>query len=133
MGQTVKLMNQILVVGNLNATVEALVFARKQGVDLDKAIAAIKDGAAGSWQLTNLAPRIIRRDFRPGFMVDLLQKDLRLITEVADALYIPLPVTNYVHQIYYSLQTGGEGKSGTQVLVKALEHMAGLEVRQDNS
>jgi len=66
-GQTVKLINQILVSGNLNAVVEALVFARKSGVDLEKAIDAVKGGAAGSWQLTNLAPRIIARDFRPGF------------------------------------------------------------------
>ena len=71
MGQTVKLMNQILVAGTLNAVVEALVFAQKQGVDLGQAIDAVKGGAAGSWQLANLAPCIIRRDFKPGFMVDL--------------------------------------------------------------
>jgi 3-hydroxyisobutyrate dehydrogenase len=132
MGQTVKLMNQILVAGTLNATVEALVFAQKQGVDLEKAINAVKGGAAGSWQLANLAPRIIRRDFRPGFMVDLLQKDLRLITESADSLSIPLPATNYVHQMFYSVQASGEGRSGTQVLVKALERLAGIEVKQEN-
>ena len=84
MGQTVKLMNQILVAGNLNAVVEALVFAQKQGVDLQKAIEAVKGGAAGSWQLTNLGPRILQRDFQPGFMVDLLQKDLRLVMEATE-------------------------------------------------
>jgi 3-hydroxyisobutyrate dehydrogenase len=73
MGQTVKLMNQILVAGNLNATVEALMFGKKHGVDLDTAIQAIKGGAAGSWQLSNLAPRILKRDFRPGFKVSLIE------------------------------------------------------------
>lgn len=131
MGQTVKLMNQILVVGTLNATVEALVFAMKQGVDLEKAIVAVKGGAAGSWQLANLGPKIIKRDFRPGFMVDLLQKDLRLVLEAAESCTTPLPVTNLVHQMYYAIQDSGEGKSGTQVLVKALERLAGTEVRKD--
>ena len=79
MGQTVKLMNQILVTGTLNAVVEALVFAQKSGVDLERALSAVTGGAAGSWQLANLAPRIIKRDFRPGFMIDLMQKDLAQI------------------------------------------------------
>ncbi len=130
MGQTVKLMNQILVVGNLNAVVEALVFAQKSGADLDKAINAVKGGAAGSWQLANLGPRIIKRDFSPGFMVDLVQKDLRLVMEAAAETGLPLPVTSLVNQMYHSLQGSGEGGSGTQVLVKALERLAGVEVRQ---
>jgi len=130
MGQTVKLVNQILVAGNLNAVVEGLVFSQKAGVDLDKAINAIKGGAAGSWQLENLGPRIIKRDFSPGFMVDLMQKDLRLIMETAAAMKTPLPVTSFIHQMYYSLQSSGEGKSGTQALVKALESLADVEVRQ---
>jgi 3-hydroxyisobutyrate dehydrogenase len=130
MGQTVKLMNQIVVAGTLNAVVEALVFGQKSGVDPDKAINAIKGGAAGSWQLENLGPCIIKRDFSPGFMVDLMQKDLRLITEAATAVKTPLPVTSFIHQMYHSLQSSGEGKSGTQALVKVLESLAGVEVRQ---
>lgn len=130
MGQTVKLMNQILLAGTLNAVAEALVFGQKAGVALDKAINAIKGGAAGSWQLENLGPRIIKRDFSPGFMVDLIQKDLRLVTETAAAMKTPLPVTSLVHQMYYSLQSSGDGKSGTQALVKVLESLAGVEVRQ---
>jgi 3-hydroxyisobutyrate dehydrogenase len=128
MGQTVKLMNQILVVGNLNAVVEAFVFAQKQGVDLEKAIAAVRGGAAGSWQLVNLGPRILKRDFRPGFMVDLMQKDLRLVMEAAEAGKIPLPVTDLIHRMFHTLQESGEGKSGTQALVKVLERQAGVEV-----
>jgi 3-hydroxyisobutyrate dehydrogenase len=128
MGQTVKLMNQILVVGNLNAAVEALVFAQRSGADLEKAINAVKGGAAGSWQLANLGPRIIERDFSPGFMVDLVQKDLRLVMEAAAEMKLPLPVTSLINQMYYSLQGSGEGRSGTQILVKALERLAGVEV-----
>ncbi|MFC1908152.1 2-hydroxy-3-oxopropionate reductase [Chloroflexota bacterium] len=128
-GQTVKLMNQILVAGNLNAVVEALVFGQKAGVDLAKAIDAVKGGAAGSWQLTNLGPCMIRRDFNPGFMVDLIQKDLNLVMETSGAMKIPLPVASLVHQMFYSLQSSREGKSGTQALVKALEKIAGVEVK----
>jgi 3-hydroxyisobutyrate dehydrogenase len=131
MGQTVKLMNQILVAGNLNAVVEALVFAQKQGVDLQKAIEAVKGGAAGSWQLSNLGPRIIRRDFQPGFMVDLLQKDLRLVMEACETMKVPLPATTLIHQLYCSLEAKGEGKDGTQALVKVTERLAGIEVKQN--
>jgi 3-hydroxyisobutyrate dehydrogenase len=131
LGQTVKLMNQILVAGNLNAVVEALVFAQKQGVDLQKAIEAVKGGAAGSWQLTNLGPRIIRRDFQPGFMVDLLQKDLRLVMEACETMKVPLPATTLIHQLYCSLEANGEGKDGTQALVKVTERLAGIEVKQN--
>ena len=130
MGQTVKLVNQILVAGTLNAVVEALVFAQKSGVDLEKAVDAVKGGAAASWQLTNLAPRIIRRDFQPGFMIDLMQKDLNLVMGAAEAVKMPLPVTSLIHQMYYSLQSAGEGKSGTQALVKAMECLAGVKVGQ---
>jgi len=128
-GQTVKLMNQVLVAGNLNAVAEALVFGQKAGVDLDKAINAIKGGAAGSWQLENLGPRIIKRDFRPGFMIDLIQKDLNLVMETNAALKMPLLVTSLVHQMYYSLQFSGEGRSGTQALVKVMESLAGVEAK----
>ena len=128
MGQVVKLVNQILVAGTLNAVAESLIFAQKSGVDLDKAIEAVKGGAASSWQLTNLAPRIIKRDFQPGFMVDLMQKDLSLVMRTADAIKVPLPVTSLIHQMYYSLQCGGDGASGTQALVKTLERLTGVQV-----
>jgi len=133
MGQTVKLMNQILVAGNLNAVAEAMLFAQKSGADLEKAISVIKGGAAGSWVLSNLGPRISKRDFSPGFMVDLIQKDLALIMEAAAAMRLPLPATGLIHQMYYSLQCSGEGRSGTQALVKALERIAGMEVGHPES
>ena len=130
MGQVVKLVNQILVAGTLNAVAEALIFAQKSGVDLESAIDAVKGGAASSWQLTNQAPRIIKRDFQPGFMIDLMQKDLNLVMRTADEMKIPLPVTSLIHQMYYSLQCGGEGDSGTQALVKTLERLTGVQIGQ---
>ena len=128
MGQTVKLMNQILVVGTLNAVVEALLFAKSQEVNLHKAIEAVEGGAAGSWQLSNLGPKIIKRDFQPGFAVNLLQKDLRLVMETAGTQKLPLPATSLVQQMIYSLQASGEGGEGTQALVKALERLSGLQI-----
>jgi 3-hydroxyisobutyrate dehydrogenase len=133
MGQTTKLMNQILVAGNLNAVCEALVFAQKQGLDLEKAIDAVKGGAAGSWQLTNLGPKIIKRDFQPGFMVDLLQKDLRLVMEGSELNKIPLPATTVIHQMFTSLEATGGGKYGTQALVTAVEKLSNVEVKQKNA
>jgi 2-hydroxy-3-oxopropionate reductase len=131
MGQTVKLMNQILVAGTLNAVVEALIFAKKQNVDLEKAIDAVKGGAAGSWQLANLGQRMIKRDFRPGFKVRLIKKDLKLAMEAAAEYGTPLPVTSLVQQMFCSLPEA-EWDSGTQALVKALERLSGSEVRQDD-
>jgi 3-hydroxyisobutyrate dehydrogenase len=128
MGQTVKLMNQILVSGNLNAVVEALVFAKKQGIDIERAIEAVKGGAAGSWQLTNLGPRMLRRDFRPGFKVGLMKKDLKLVLEAAGASGTPLPATSLITQLFYSLDAA-ENESGTQALVKVLERLSGTEVK----
>ena len=130
MGQTVKLVNQILVVGTLNAVCEALVFAAKAGANLETTISAVSGGAAASWQLENLAPRIIKGDFSPGFMVYLQQKDLRLLLETASEMNLPLPVTSLIHQMYRSLEASGERCEGTQALVKVLERLAGVEARE---
>ena len=92
-GQTVKLMNQILVVGNALAMSEALLFAQASGVDLEKALEAVKNGAAGSWMLSFRGPQILERDWRPGFTIDLQQKDLRLVLEAADDNGTPVPGT----------------------------------------
>ena len=84
-GQTVKLVNQVLVVGNCLAMAEALLFAQAGGVDLQKTYDAISQGAAGSWMFTHRGPQVMQRDWRPGFTVDLQQKDLRLVLEAADS------------------------------------------------
>lgn len=129
-GQMVKLVNQVLVVGNCQAMCEALLLAQAGGLDLEKAYNAVKDGAAGSWMFTNRGNQIIDRDFRPGFMIDLQQKDLRLVLEAADELGAPLPTTSMIFQFYRTLQQMGLGEEGNHGLVKALENLAGFQVSE---
>jgi len=128
-GQTVKLCNQIVVALNNLAMCEALVFATKAGVDTRRMLEAVGAGAASSWALLNLAPRILARDFRPGFKVAHQQKDLRLALETAGEQAIPLPGTSLVHQLFAAVEAEGLGVEGTQALVKALEKLASAEVR----
>lgn len=127
-GQMAKLVNQILVVVNQLAASEALLFAQAGGLDLAKTIEAVKGGAAGSWMLANRGPQMIVRDFRPGFTIDLQQKDLRLVLEAADEMGIPLIATGMVFQMYRALQAQGLGGEGNHGLVKALEKMMGVEL-----
>jgi 3-hydroxyisobutyrate dehydrogenase len=125
MGQTVKLCNQILVAITNMAVSEALVYAKESGVDLATMIEAVKGGAAGSWQLSNLGPKMIERDFTPGFMIDLQQKDLRLAMESAAEMGLPLSALELVHKLYSDCQSHGEGKEGTQALIKSIERLSG--------
>lgn len=127
-GQTVKLMNQILVVGHALAMSEAFLFGQAHGVDLEKALTALTAGAAGSWMLSHRGPQILRRDWRPGFTIDLQQKDLRLVLAAADAAGVPVPATAFIFQLYRTLQAQGLGGEGNHALIKALEHLAGLAV-----
>jgi 3-hydroxyisobutyrate dehydrogenase len=127
-GQMVKQVNQVLVVVNALAVSEALLLAKAGGLDLDATIEAVKGGGAGSWMLANRGPQVVDRDWRPGFTIDLQQKDLRLVLESADELAVPLPATSLVFQMYRALQRRGLGHEGNHAIVKALEEMAGLEV-----
>jgi 2-hydroxy-3-oxopropionate reductase len=127
-GQMAKLVNQILVVVNQLAVSEALLFAQAGELDLAKTIEAVKGGAAGSWMLANRGPQMIVRDFRPGFTIDLQQKDLRLVLEAADEMGIPLMATSLVFQLYRTLQTQGLGGEGNHGLVKALEKLMNVEL-----
>jgi 3-hydroxyisobutyrate dehydrogenase-like beta-hydroxyacid dehydrogenase len=125
-GQLAKIVNQILVVVTQQGVGEALLLAQAGGLDLDTTIDAVKGGAAGSWMLANRGPQMARRDWRPGFTIDLQQKDLRLALEAADELGIPLPATALVFQLYRALQQRGLGGEGNHALVKALEEMSGI-------
>jgi 3-hydroxyisobutyrate dehydrogenase len=127
-GQTVKLVNQILVVGNCLAMSEALLFAQAGGVDLQKCLDAVTGGAAGSWMLSNRGPQIIQRDWRPGFTVDLQQKDIRLVMREADALGVPVMLSGLIFNLYRSLQESGSGAEGNHALIKALENLSGITV-----
>ena len=127
-GQTVKIVNQILVVGNMLAASEAMLMAQAGGLDLRKALQAVEAGAAGSWMLSNRAPQVFARDFRPGFTIDLQQKDLRLALEAAEQLGVPLLATSLIHQLYKTLQLQGLGGEGNHALVKALENLSQLKI-----
>ncbi|MBI4234656.1 MAG: NAD(P)-dependent oxidoreductase [Chloroflexi bacterium] len=129
MGQTVKLVNQIVVAGTLAAVSEGLLFAARAGADLEATLQAIGGGAAQSWQLENLGPRILKGDFAPGFMVKLQQKDLRLILDAAREMQLPLLTTPIVHQLYRAVEREGLGEEGTQAYIKALEKLAGVQAR----
>ena len=131
-GQMVKLVNQVLVVVNQLAASEALLFAEVGGLDLEATLSAVTGGAAGSWMLANRGPQMIVRDWRPGFTIDLQQKDLRLVLEAADELGVPLPGTALVFQLYRALQHRGLGSEGNHALVKALEHIVGAQVGQSS-
>jgi 3-hydroxyisobutyrate dehydrogenase len=129
-GQTVKLVNQILVVVYMLAVSEALVFAQAGGLDLKKTLAAVESGAAGSWMLSNRGSQAIVRDWRPGFTIDLQQKDLRLVLEAADQMGVPAITTGLIFNMYRTLQQQGLGSEGNHALIKALEKMTGIEVGQ---
>ncbi|MEL6405345.1 MAG: NAD(P)-dependent oxidoreductase [Chloroflexota bacterium] len=127
-GQMVKLVNQILVVVTGMAVSEAMLFAQAGGLDLQRTLSAVEGGAAGSWMLSNRGSQMIVRDWRPGFTINLQQKDLRLVLEAADQLGIPLLATNLVFNLYRTLQQQGHGEEGNHALVKALEKMTGIEL-----
>jgi 3-hydroxyisobutyrate dehydrogenase len=128
-GQTTKLCNQIAVAGANLAMAEALMLAAASDMDVGKVIDAISGGAAGSWQLSNLAPRIIKGDFAPGFMVHLQQKDLKLVLQAANDIKLALPGTSLAHQYFNIVERAGCAEEGTQALIKAYEMQAGKEAR----
>ena len=127
-GQTAKLVNQILVVHNMLGVSEALLLATAEGLDLQRTLDAVSGGAAGSWMLSNRGPQVIERDWSPGFTIDLQQKDLRLVLEAFERLRLPAVGTSLISQLYATLQRRDLGEEGNHALVKALEHLAGVEV-----
>jgi 2-hydroxy-3-oxopropionate reductase len=128
-GQACKLANQIAVVLNNLGVSEALVFAASQGIDLEKTRQVIAGGAGSSWAMQNYAPKMLAGDFRPGFMIDLQQKDLRLVLDNAFADHISLPGAALVHELYNALQRDGGGREGNLALIKIIEKLSGIEAR----
>lgn len=128
-GQLTKMVNQMLVVGNALAMSEALIFAQAAGLDLEKTLEAVTGGAAGSWMLSNRGPQIVAGDWSPGFTIDLQQKDLRLALAEAERLGVPALLTASASHLYRILQREGYGSQGNHALIKALELLAGVQVR----
>lgn len=123
-GQTCKACNQVAAACTLLGVCEAVALARKTGLDPDKMLEVVGGGAAASWQLTNLGPKIARGDHAPGFMVGLILKDLAIVGDTARSHQLPLPGAAMVEQLFRSVQAHGGGKLGTQALATALDRLA---------
>lgn len=124
-GQVAKLVNQVICAGNLLACAEGLALAEASGVDARTVLSAVSKGAAQSWILENLGPKMLSGDFAPGFQVRLKQKDLRLALEFAGLLRVGLPGAALVQQLYRAVEATGGGALGTQSLIVALRRLAG--------
>jgi 3-hydroxyisobutyrate dehydrogenase len=123
-GQICKAVNQILVGTTMLGVSEALVFAAKAGVDVEKVHQAVSGGAAGSWQLTNNGARVLKGDMSPGFKIKDYLKDLGIIMETAQANKMPLPATSLVLQMFRHCQAENMLDDGTQAVVRAVEKLA---------
>jgi 3-hydroxyisobutyrate dehydrogenase len=125
LGQQAKLSNQIVIAGTMVGVCEALLYSAKAGVDPDRLLDSIRGGAAGCWTLDHLAPKIQRRDFTAGFFVDHFLKDMTIVLEESRRMGLSLPGLALVHRLYQTVQELGHGRSGTQGLLLALEHLSG--------
>ena len=123
-GQHTKMCNQIVIAGTMIGVCESLVYGARAGLDLETMLSSIKSGAAGCWTLENLAPRVIKRNFDPGFLVEHFLKDMGIALEEARRMKLSLPGLALVHQLYVAVQGQGHGRGGTQALVLALEHLS---------
>ncbi len=125
-GQHTKMVNQLLIGPMMIAICEALLYAQKAGLDPLKVIESVGSGAAGSWSINNLGPRIIKRDFEPGFYVEHFIKDMGIALAEAKRMGLALPGLGMAEQLYLAVQAQGYGRKGTQALMLALEQMSGI-------
>jgi len=125
-GQHTKMVNQILVAGGMIGVCESLMYASRAGLDLETVLKSVSSGAAGSWALSNLGPRIVANDFEPGFFVDHFVKDLGIAVAEADKAGLKLPGLGLARELYLKVQADGDGSCGTQALQRALAKMSGL-------
>jgi len=124
-GQHTKMVNQILVAGTMIGVCEALLYAHRQGLDMQQVIDIVETGAAGSWSLSNLGPRIVKGNFDPGFFVEHFIKDMGIALKEAEAVGLALPGLSLVQQLYLAVKAQGHGRSGTHALFLALESLNG--------
>lgn len=126
-GQHTKMCNQITIAGTMIGVCEALLYGHKAGLDLPTMLSSISGGAAGCWTLDNLAPRIVNRNFDPGFFVEHFIKDMGIALQEAEKMGLSLPGLALVKQLYLAVQAQGHGRLGTHALTLALEKMSGVE------
>ncbi|MBN2448961.1 MAG: NAD(P)-dependent oxidoreductase [Lentisphaeria bacterium] len=124
-GQNTKMCNQILIAGTMIGVCEALLYASRSGLDAQAVIDIIGKGAAGSWSINNLGPRIVAGNYDPGFFVEHFIKDMGIALDEARALGLSLPGLALVHQLYLAVRAQGFGRDGTQALMKALKLLNG--------
>ena len=122
-GQVFKACNQLMVASHIQAMCEALALGRSHAVDLERLVAALRPGAAGSWMLDNLAPKILAGDTKPGFRIDLMLKDLKLANDAAFAKGVPLPGLALVTALYLETRAHGEGSNGHQALFRTYDRL----------
>jgi 3-hydroxyisobutyrate dehydrogenase len=126
-GQHTKMVNQILIATGMIGVCEALLYGYQAGLDLPTVLQSVGGGAAASWSLLNYGPRIMNRNFEPGFYVEHFIKDMGLALDEARKLNISLPGLALAEQLYIALRAQGHGKSGTQALMLALEQLSGIK------
>jgi len=123
-GQHAKLCNQLVIAGTMIGVCEALVYGHRTGLEMDRLLESIGGGAASCWTLDHLAPKILQRDFNPGFFVEHFLKDLGIALEESRRMGLTLPGLSLTHQLYQTVQELGHGRSGTHALILALEHLS---------
>lgn len=126
-GQHTKMVNQILIASNMIGVCEALLYACKAGLDPKTVLQSVGGGAAASWSLNNLGPRIIDRNFEPGFFVEHFIKDMGIALEESKRLGLVMPGLALANQLYLAVKAQGYGRKGTHALMLALEHIANIK------
>ena len=126
-GQHTKMVNQVLIAAGMVGICEALLYGYKAGLDLDTVLQSVSSGAAGSWSLSNLAPRCIKGDFAPGFFVEHFIKDMGIALAEAERMQLALPGLALAKQLYVALAAQGHARSGTQALLLALASISKVE------
>tara|TARA_B100000809_G_scaffold264655_1_gene321066 strand:- start:460 stop:1368 length:909 start_codon:yes stop_codon:yes gene_type:complete len=126
-GQHTKMVNQTLIASNMVGVCEALLYGYRAGLDLPTVMESVASGAAGSWSLSNLAPRVIDNNFDPGFFVEHFIKDMGIALAEAKRMNICLPGLALAHQLYVALAAQGHARDGTHALQLALASMSGVD------
>jgi len=126
-GQHAKMVNQILIASNMVGLCEALLYAHRAGLDPEKVLASVGAGAAGSWSLSNLGPRILAGDFAPGFYIEHFLKDLAIALEESRRMQLALPGLALAEQLYRAAAAQGYARNGTQALQLALAHLSNVD------
>jgi len=127
-GQTAKAANQIVCAGTMVAMVEALILAQKSGVDPERVVAAISQGAAQCWALDTKPQKLFKRDLSPGFKAYMQSKDLKIVIDTGRTYGVPLPVTAAVHQLYEAMVSMGHGELDNSAIITLYEALTGVQV-----